>query len=381
MTQADDAIRPFRIDIPQECLDDLRDRLARTKWAQDLADTGWDYGVPAAYVRELTEYWQTGYDWRAVEAELNTFPQFTTVIDGQRVHFLHVRSPEPDAVPLILSHGWPGTILEYTGVIGELTDPRSTGADPSLAFDVVVPSLPGFGFSGPTHEPGWDGVRIARAWAVLMNRLGYKSYGAAGNDWGGVVTQVLSQVDPDHLLGMHLTQLLTFPDDTVDPGTLPESEQEALSDLAVWQQTRAAYYALQSFQPQTVAHALADSPAGLLGWFSQILGPELGRDFVLSNVMIHWLTGTVSSAMRVYYEGAHNELPDTGPTDVPLAVAQFHEQFRGIRRFADEFRTIISWNSYEQSSHYAARQYPELLLADMRHFFARARDRRGLLRR
>jgi epoxide hydrolase len=380
MASPDDEISSFRIDIPQEDLNNLHERLSRTRWAQDLPGTGWDYGVPAGYLRELAEYWRDGFDWRAVEAELNKFPQFTTVIDGQRVHFLHVRSPEPNAVPLLLSHGWPGTVLEYTGIIKALTDPRAVHADPALAFDVIVPSMPGFGFSGPTHEPGWDGVRTAHAWAALMNRLGYETYGAAGNDWGGVVTQVLGQIDPGHVLGMHLTQLLTFPDETVDPATLSAAEQSTLSELSQWQQTRAAYYSLQSYQPQTVAHALTDSPAGLLGWFSQILGPELDRDFVVANAAIHWLTDTVASGMRIYYEAAHNPLPE-GNIDVPLAVAQFHEQFRGIRRFANEFAAIVSWNSYDEPGHYAARQYPELFLADLRRFFATVRDRHGLIPR
>jgi pimeloyl-ACP methyl ester carboxylesterase len=369
MTEQFDEIRPFRIDVPQDDLDDLRQRLARTRWTDDIPGTDWDYGVPASYLRELVEYWLTCYDWRAAETELNSIPQFTTWIDGQRVHFLHVRSPEPDPIPLILSHGWPGTVLEYSGLISALSNPRADGADPSVAFDVVIPSLPGSGFSGPTRDPGWDCQRIARAWAVLMSRLGYESYGAAGNDWGGVVTQILSRADPHRLIGMHVTQLLAFPDGDEDPAAMPSEEQAALADLATWQQTRAAYYELQSQQPQTLAHALADSPAGLLGWVSQILGPELDRDFVLSNVMIHWLTRTAGSAMRVYCEAARNELPDNGPIDVPLAVAQFHELFRGFRRCATEFRTIRSWNTYELPGHYAAHQYPDVLVADMRQFF------------
>ncbi len=370
MTKANDEIRPFRIDIPQRDLDDLHDRLDHTRWVDDLPGSGWDYGVPASYVRELAQYWRTGYDWRDAEARLNSYPQFTTVIDGQRVHFLHVRSPEQDALPLLLTHGWPGTVVEYTGIIDALTSPRSVGADPAIAFDVVVPSMPGFGFSGPTREPGWDGGRTARAWAVLMNRLGYSAYGAGGNDWGGVVTQTLGLVDPDHLVGMHVTQLLALPDEDEDIAALPPQEQAVLASMAEWQQTRGAYYDQQSSQPQTLAHALADSPAGLLGWFSQILGPDLDRDFVLTNVMIHWLTGTVASALRFYYEAAHIEALDE-PTNVPLAVAQFDEMFRGIRRCAESsFPSIVSWNTYDQPGHYAAHQYPEIFLADLRGFFA-----------
>lgn len=377
MTGASDKIQPFRIDIPQHDLDDLHERLARTRWISDVPEMAWNYGIPGSYVRELAQYWQTGYDWRAAEARLNAFPQFITSIDGQRVHFLHIRSAEPDAIPLILSHGWPGTVLEYTDIVAPLTDPRAAGSDPALAFDLVIPSLPGFGFSGPTHEAGWDCQRIARAWAVLMERLGYQSYGAAGNDWGGVVTQLLSSADPHRLLGMHVTQLLAFPGQDEDPAGMPADEQAALADLRTWQETKACYYDLQSQQPHTLAHALADSPAGLLGWFSQILGPELDRDFVLTNVMIHWLTGTVASAMRLYYEAAHNELADDGPVDVPLAVAQFHELFRGFRRCASEFRAIHSWNTYDLPGHYAAHQYPEIFVADIRQFFAGVRAASG----
>src|SRR5918994_2485837 len=193
-------IRPFTIDIPQADLDDLRDRLARTRWAADLPDVGWSRGVPVSYLKGLAEYWRDGYDWRVHERELNRYPQFTTEIDGQNIHFLHVRSPEPDALPLILTHGWPNSVVEYLDLIGPLTDPRSHGGDPVDAFHVVIPSLPGFAFSGPTTEPGWDAQRTAKAWAELMRRLGYDRYGAHGNDAGAIVAPLQGRVDPEHVL-------------------------------------------------------------------------------------------------------------------------------------------------------------------------------------
>jgi hypothetical protein len=217
-------IEPYRIDMPQADLDDLRDRLDRTRWANELplqqrgtgvqigpVSPGWEYGVPVDYVRDLVDYWRDGYDWRSWETRLNSYQQFTTTIDGQNIHFLHVRSPEPDATPLILTHGWPSTVVEYLGHIDELTDPRSHGGDPADAFHVVIPSIPGFGFSGPTHEAGWNRYRIARAWAELMRRLGYDRYGAHGNDGGALVSPELGRIAPEHVSGVHVTQIFSFP--------------------------------------------------------------------------------------------------------------------------------------------------------------------------
>ena len=203
----DDAIRPFRIDIPQAELDDLRDRLARTRWPDQLPGTGWDYGIALDDVRELAEYWRAGYDWRAAERRLNGFGQFTTVIDGQAVHFLHVRSASPGALPLIMTHGWPGSIVEFMEVIGPLTDPGAHGGDPADAFDLVVPSIPGFGFSGPTRERGWNVQRVARAWDELMRRLGYQRYGAQGGDWGSSISRELGVLAPERVIGVHLNML------------------------------------------------------------------------------------------------------------------------------------------------------------------------------
>src|SRR5919106_975519 len=211
-------ISPFCIQVPEGDLEDLRQRLARTRWPDELPGVGWDDGVPLGYLRELAEYWRISYDWREHEARLNELPQFTTTIDGQRLHFLHVRSPKPDALPLIVTHGWPGSVVEFLEVIGPLTDPAAHGGDPADAFHVVVPSMPGFGFSGPTHETGWDTARIAAAWAELMRRLGYERYGAQGGDWGAQVSRSLGIHDPEHVVGVHLNLLPTFP--SGDPAEL-----------------------------------------------------------------------------------------------------------------------------------------------------------------
>src|SRR5216683_2926293 len=221
-TEADE-VRPFRIDIPQADLDDLRARLDRTRWPDQLPGVGWDYGIPLEYVKELTQYWGASYDWRVHEKRLNAFPQFTTAIDGQNIHFLHVRSPEPDALPLVMTHGWPGSIIEFMEVIGPLTDPRAHGGDPADAFHMVVPSIPGFGFSGPTGDRGWNVRRVAQAWDELMQRLGYRRYGAQGGDWGSSISRELGLIVPEHLVGVHLNML--FPQRLDDVTDLTGEEQ------------------------------------------------------------------------------------------------------------------------------------------------------------
>ena len=378
-------IRPFTIATPQSDLDDLQARLALTRWADalpndaapplDLPDgaqrpAGWQYGVPTEYVRELVEYWRNGYDWRTWEARLNSYPQFTTTIDGQNVHFLHIKSTEPDALPLILTHGWPGSIVEYLNVIGPLTDPRAHGADPDQAFDLVIPSLPGYGFSGPTTEPGWNNHRIAASWVELMGRLGYTRYGAVGNDAGSMISPEVGRLDPKSVVGVHVTQVFSFPSgDPAEFQGLSEEEQAGLAVLNWFWQNLGAFNQLQSQQPQTLAHALTDSPAGLLGWNSQLLGPELDNDFVLTNTMTYWLTGTANSAIRLYYENAR-ATPPTEPTTVPLGLAMAAGDFISIRRLAErDHKNIVSWRRYPSGSHYAAHLEPEQLSNDVREFF------------
>jgi len=361
---------PYRIAVPQADLDDLAERLSRTRFAQEIPDAGWDYGVPLSVLRPLVEYWRTGYDWRVWERPLNAYPQFTTDIDGQRIHFLHVRSPEPGALPLILTHGCPGSIAEFLDVIGPLTDPRAHGADPHTAFHLVVPSLPGFGFSGPTTDRGWGPVRIARAWVELMRRLGYERYGAAGNDWGSVISSEVGRLAPDSVVGVHVTQIFGPPQEEAELDPAVPAERAAIDGQAWFHRNMDAYHHVQAQQPQSIAHALADSPVGLLGWHEVIYRGGLDADYVLTNVMIHWLTGTVASAMRIYYEDANAELP-AEPTTVPLALAQFRDDTHAVRRFAERrHANIVSWHEYDTAGHYAAHQAPDLLVADIGTFFA-----------
>jgi pimeloyl-ACP methyl ester carboxylesterase len=371
---ADTEIQPFRIETPQAALDDLYDRLARAQWPDELPGAGWDYGVPLGYVRRLAEYWRDGYDWRAWESRLNQYPQFTTTIDGQRIHFLHVRSPEPDALPLILSHGWPGSVVEFLDVIGPLSDPRAHGGDPADAFHLVIPSLPGYGFSGPTRETGWNRYRIARAWAELMRRLGYTRYGAAGNDAGSFIAPELGRIDPEHVVGVHVTQIYSFPSgDPAELAGLSAEEQRELATLQWFFENKMSFNQLMSQQPQTLAFALRDSPAGLLAWNAQLFGEELDDDFALTNVMLYWLTGTAASAARLYYEDAHAAHP-AEPTTVPIGLAAFAGDFSGIRRFAErDHANIVHWSVFDHGGHFAAHKAPDLLSGDVRAFFRRFR--------
>jgi epoxide hydrolase len=315
--KSDAAIRPFRIEIPQSDLDDLCERLAHTRWPDELPGVGWSRGVPLNYLKELAEYWRTGYDWRVWEARLNQFPQFTTTIDGANVHFLHVRSPEPGALPLILTHGWPGSVAEFLDIIGPLTDPRAHGGDPADVFHVVIPSIPGFGFSGPTREAGWNTTRVARAWAELMRRLGYERYGAQGGDMGALIAPEQGRGDPDHVVGVHVNAA-TFgfiPIGPVDPdelATFTEAEKRCLERLNRFLSDGNGYFQIQATRPQTLAYGLTDSPAGQLAWIAgkfnewtypgtELPEQALDRDHILTNVMMYWLTGTAGSSARMDY--------------------------------------------------------------------------------
>ncbi|MEV1129641.1 epoxide hydrolase family protein [Agromyces sp. NPDC049794] len=373
-------IQPFRIDIPQADLDDLNRRLAGTRWPDELPAVGWTYGVPVSYLQHLAEYWRTSYDWRAHEAKLNEFPQFTTTIDGQNIHFLHVRSPEPDALPLIITHGWPGSIVEFMDIIGPLTDPRAHGGDPADAFHVIAPSMPGFAFSGPTREAGWDMARIARAWAELMGRLGYTRYGAQGGDTGSVISPTLGRIDAEHVVGVHVNGGLGFP--TGDPSELAELNDAELARLGALQaqmQDGTGYAILQSTRPQTVGFGLADSPAGQLAWivekFKEWTDPsaELPEDAVdldqlLTNVSVYWLTGTATSSARLYKEGQSSWGQQTERSEVPSGVAVFPGDF-GIRPIAERDHHVVHWSEFDRGGHFPAMEVPELLIEDVRTFF------------
>jgi pimeloyl-ACP methyl ester carboxylesterase len=364
-------IRPFTIDIAQGDLDDLRDRLTGTRWPDELPDVGWDYGVPRGFVRELADRWATSYDWRAWESRLNGYPQFTTTIDGQNIHFLHVRSPRDGAFPLILTHGWPGSIVEYIDVIDSLSDPQAPDGDSADAFDLVIPSLPGFGFSGPTHDRGWNRYRTAAAWAELMRRLGYERYGAVGNDAGSMISPELGRIDPDHVAGIHVTQIFSFPSgDPAEMADLSEQEQRELGTLQWFLENKISFNQLMSQQPQTLAYALLDSPAGLLAWNAQLFDETMDPDFVLTNISLYWLTGTAGSAARFYYEDAHATPPPSEATTAPTGVAAFAGDFSGIRRLADrDHANIVRWSTFDHGGHFAAFKVPDLLVPDVRAFF------------
>ncbi len=365
-------VTPYVVEIPEADLADLRARLENVRWPDELPESGWRYGVPRAYVRDLVRYWCDGYDWRAHEAKLNRHPQFTTTVDGQRIHFIHVRSPEADALPLICTHGWPMSVFEYVDLIGPLSDPRSHGADPGDAFDLVIPSVPGVAFSGPTHEPGWNTVRVARAWITLMARLGYERYGAHGNDGGSQISPEVGRHDPEHVAGVHVTQLFSFP--SGDPSEFSGLSDEDQAAMAFLEQFTAggglAYNQYQSAQPQTLAYALQDSPAGWLAWVTQLFRDAVDRDYILTNASAHWLTGTVGSSIRRYYDEAHTTQPSDAPTTTPTGVAIFAEDFQSIRRFAErDHANIVSWNRYERGSHFSPVDASDLLAADIRAFY------------
>jgi pimeloyl-ACP methyl ester carboxylesterase len=368
-------IEPFTVRIPQADLDNLQQRLATTRWAPEQPagrDEG-AYGFPLSRLRRLVSRWQD-FDWRRQEDRLNAYPQFRTVIDGQPVHFLHVRSAVPGALPVVLSHGWPGSVFEYLDLIGRLTDPVAYGGEPADAFHVVLPSLPGYGFSGPALAPGWGTRRIAAAWATLMAQLGYDRYGAIGNDAGSMISPELGRLEPERVAGVHVTQLFSFP--SGDPGeldNLDRGEQEAMSVLTWFWQNKGAFNMLQGQQPQTLAHALADSPAGLLAWNGQLFDEALDDEFILANVSLYWLTGTAGTSIRHYYEDTHGTAaPPPGPTTVPVGLAAAAEgDFRSIRRFAERDHTrITSWTELpDVAGHYSAHTHPDQLAADIRSFF------------
>ncbi|HJQ46601.1 MAG TPA: epoxide hydrolase [Amycolatopsis sp.] len=360
------AITPFRIDIPQAQLDDLAARLDRTRWPEELPGVGWSYGVPLGYLRELSHYWRHDYDWRAQENLLNSHPQFTTEIDGQTVHFLHVRSPRPDALPLILTHGWPGSVVEFLKVVEPL----------SADFHLVIPSIPGYGFSGPTHDTGWDVPRIARTWAELMARLGYERYGAHGGDWGGPITRELGRLDAAHVVGVHLT-LVPGPPVRAE---LTEADNRRFDLRKRYQRELSGYAMIQGQRPQTLGYALHDSPVGQLAWIvekfrewtdsTDVPEDAVDRDQMLTNVMLYWLTGTAGSSARLYKEGGGVFTTRPEPSTTPTGVAVFpRDLVQPVRRFAEAYNTITHWTEFDRGGHFAAMEQPELLAGDIRKFF------------
>jgi pimeloyl-ACP methyl ester carboxylesterase len=375
-------MKSYRVDIAQEDLDDLHRRLDATRWPDELPGVGWDRGVPLDHLKELVDYWRNSYDWRAAEARLNTYPQFVTEIDGAQVHFLHVKSPEPDARPLLLSHGWPGSIVEFLDVIGPLTDPRAHGGDPADAFHLVIPSLPGFGFSGPTKEVGWDVRRIARALNELMDRLGYDRYAVQGGDWGSFISLDLGRVAPDRVIGSYITFVVAAPSgDPAEMATLEPADLARLGTLERYDKELSAYFKLQATRPQTLAYALADSPVGQLAWIAEKfktwtdpangLPDGVDRDLLLTNVMIYWLTNTAGSSARLYYEFAPLAYAPPEPVTVPVAVGVFpHEIFLPVRKLAErDMPTLARWTEFDSGGHFSAIEAPTALVEDIRAFF------------
>jgi pimeloyl-ACP methyl ester carboxylesterase len=358
---------PYRIAIPQAQLDDLHERLDRTRWPEELPGVGSRYGAPLADVKTVADHWRHGYDWRRHEAELNELPQFTTTIDGQNVHFIHVRSRDHDALPLILTHGWPGSIVEFLDVIGPLSE----------SFHLVIPSIPGFGLSGPTTETGWNNGRIARAWAELMDRLGYERYGAQGGDVGAMISPDLARVAPDRVVGVHVNAASVgfIPLGPVDEDGLTDADRTRLEKIRHFTTEEWGYNQLQSTRPQTLSYALTDSPAGQLAWiaekFAAWAAEPIDRDRLLTNVMLYWLTGTAGSSARLYYENAHAWSMPTN-SGVPTGVAVFAQDV-SIRRWADEANTIVHWSEFDRGGHFAALEAPDLLAGDIRAFFAKIR--------
>ena len=378
-----DAIHPFSIAVGDGELRDLHERLDRTRWPDELPEVGWSYGVPMGYLKGLAHYWRSAYDWRAHEARLNTLPQFTTMIDGARVHFVHLRSPRQDALPLIVTHGWPGSIVEFLDVLGPLTDPVAHGADAADSFHVVAPSIPGFGFSGPTQDPGWDVARIAAAWATLMGRLGYGRYGAQGGDWGSRISWQLGRLAREHVVGVHVNMLV--PAQPPEGAELTRNEQRLLDLRRYFQDELSGYMKVQSTRPQTLAYALTDSPVGQLAWVVEKFmewsdsdsAPEdaVDRDDMLTNVMLYWLTATAGSSARIYREHARSVgYGELEPTSTPTGVAVFAaDPTQPIRRFAENTSNIVHWSVFDRGGHFAAMERPEDFVGDVRAFFRRFR--------
>lgn len=376
-------LRPFRVAIPQADLDDLRGRLAASRWPEPSTEPGWAQGAPLDRLQRLVDYWRDGYDWRAFEARINAIPQFMTEIDGLDIHFLHARSPHPDALPILLTHGWPGSVIEFLKAIGPLTDPVAHGGRAEDAFHVVAPSLPGFGFSGKPTAPGWNAGRIARAWSTLMGRLGYDRWTAQGGDWGAVVTTLMAQDRAPGLQAIHLNLPIAVPS-VLDPDSPDPREREAIAALQRFT-TDGFGYRIQATRPQTIGYALSDSPAGLAGWIYEKFeawtdsdgDPEtaLTRDEMLDDISLYWLTNTAASSARLYRENAQYGM-NLGVVELPVGVSIFPgEIFRTPRSWAEKvYPNLIHWNELDRGGHFAAFEQPTLFVQELRACFRRFRD-------
>ena len=379
-------ISPFTVAIADSELQDLQQRLARTRWPERETTDDWSQGIPLDYTRELANYWASTYDWRRFEKKLNGWPQFKTGIEDIDIHFIHRRSPHEDALPLIMSHGWPGSVAEFHKVIDALADPTAHGGKAEDAFHVVAPSLPGYGFSGKPSSPGTSVVKIGRMWGQLMDRLGYDRYVAQGGDWGSMITQSMGQTETQHCAGIHITLPIVAPDpDTMD--NLTEQEQSALQAMAFYNDWDSGYSKQQSTRPQTLGYGLADSPVGQMAWIVEkfyawtdcekdgIKHPEnvLSKDELLDNVMMYWLNNTAASSARLYWESFNK--PNLDPIDMPVGCSIFpREIFRCSRRWAEKrFSNLIHWNEPERGGHFAALELPGVFLQEVRSCFTSLR--------
>jgi epoxide hydrolase len=388
----DTTIQPFRIEIPQAEVDDLKARVRHARWPLQPDGVGWERGVPLEYLKNLADYWADGFDWREQEARLNELPQFTTEINGQRIHFLHVRSPEPDALPLILSHGWPSSPFEFLDVIGPLTDPRSHGGDPADAFHVVVPSLPGYGFSAPMREAGWGNLfRVAQAWAELMSRLGYERYAVHGTDVGSGVVGMVAMVEGERVVGSHLTGTMA---------AMPFGPPLGIEGLSEADQTRAerfnrfrddglGYLHMQATRPQTLAYSLNDSPVGQLAWIvekfrewtdpaAELPEDAVDRDRLLTNVSVFWFTGSGASSAHATYEGmkAYREMAATQSQAADAGEGEHAGPPTAVAVFAADttIRSVFPgpaerWSEFDRGGHFPAMEAPDLLTGDIQEFF------------
>jgi pimeloyl-ACP methyl ester carboxylesterase len=376
-----EAIEPFQIRVDDPVLEDLRDRLTRTRFPDQIEGTGWEYGIPIAYLRELVEYWRDTFDWRAQEARLNALAHFRTRIDGQSIHFIHARSAHADALPLLITHGWPGSVVEFLDVIPRLTDPEAHGGRVADAFHVVAPSLPGYGFSEPPRTRGWDVQRVAQAFTELMGHLGYARYGAQGGDWGAQVTTRIGALDPEHCVGIHLNMPIGVP--PANPAPLSEEEQADLAAMQDFVREESGYANEQGTKPQTVGVGLNDSPAGLLAWivekfrtWSDCDGhPErcFTREQLITNVMLYWATQTIASSARLYWETRHS---DASPpyVGVPTGVARYpKEPLRWPRSWVEGQYNVTRWVAMPRGGHFAAMEQPELFVEDLQTFFRTVR--------
>lgn len=375
-------IKPYTVNVDQKQIDDLHERLEKTIMPSEIKDGGWNYGPTVEYVNGIVKHILGNYDWKKHEAQLNKYPQFTTEIDGQNIHFLHIESKEENATPLMLIHGWPGSIVEFLDVIEPLTNPTKYGGKAEDAFHLVIPSIPGFGFSGPTKEAGWNTDRTAAAFNSLMTKLGYKEYGVQGGDAGAIIAPSIGRLAPENVIGIHLNAatmgfIPMGPVSEEDIAAMTDNEKVRMSRMQRFMSERFAFNMLHSSRPQSLAFAISDSPAGLIAWMSELFTDfgdnvdMIDQEAFITNFMVYWFTGTAASSIRFYYEDAHdpNAWAPKENSGVPTAVAVFQEGDVAIRSFGEQGNTIVRWTEHEKGGHFAALEVPQTFVEDVQAFY------------